>query len=396
MSFPFIPIYFEKRGLALGTIGLILAGNLVAHALGTLIGGRLTDDLGARKTMILSLRWRTGATVCLCAGILSHAPAPLIAAIVFGVTFVGHAFQPACDVYIASRFSYSDRNSAFSLMRVGVNAGWALGPAIGGLLAHALGYGALFLLTALLTLMNTRLLDQRLPFDPVKSDAPDIPSRPPFSVWLISLKNSVWRSFLAVNFLAAIAYSQIFTLLSLYCSRFQGQGEAAIGLLFGWNGVLVVATQLWVTRLFRNWALTAMNALGLAIYAAGYLLIAGASAWLGFFAAVTIVTMGEVIHSPALTALTANMASNYGGDNRQGLYVGLAQFTATLGSLAASVSGGYLLDHVGRMNSSLPWFVAAAVAMAAALGYHLLSRLITSREVLGLRMPVPARLAILK
>jgi hypothetical protein len=51
----------------------------------------------------------------------------IIAAIVFGNTFISQFLHPASDLYIAERVDMSQRAAAFSWIRVSINAGWALG-----------------------------------------------------------------------------------------------------------------------------------------------------------------------------------------------------------------------------------------------------------------------------
>ncbi|MBI4063973.1 MAG: MFS transporter [Elusimicrobia bacterium] len=387
LSFPFIPIYFAARGLPLGVIGMLMAANLLASAFGHLAGGPLSDGLGSRLTMIASLRWRSIATMFLALLIFFNAEVSLVAGLILAASFIGHLFQPACDAYISSEVSFTQRSSVFSSMRVGINAGWALGPAVGGLLASHLGYGTLFALTAVLTGINALWLDRKLPVQPPVSpmDRGHYRMGALVRFWAKSFDDPSWRFFVQIYFLGSLVYSQLFTMLGLYLSRYRGEPEAVIGLLFGWNGLLVVLTQIKVTKRLENIPLTLACCWGLVFYAMGYGLLSVIESIPMYFLAVTITTLGEVIHSPAANALTANLASQLGGSARQGSYIALAQSAGVLGSLAASVLTGYLLELAAPVHPSYPWLTIGTVALAASVSYLFLQKRITDKEILGLR-----------
>src|SRR5207237_766937 len=62
--------------------------------------------------------------------------------------FVANFFDPAARGWVADHYDEEERPAAYSLLRVAVNFGWAVGPACGGFLAEA-AYHRLFLWSAL-------------------------------------------------------------------------------------------------------------------------------------------------------------------------------------------------------------------------------------------------------
>ncbi|MBI4369264.1 MAG: MFS transporter [Elusimicrobia bacterium] len=391
LSFPFLPIYFGHQGISMGSIGLIMAGSLTCSALGNLVGGQVTDDLGAKATILFSLKWRTLLIMAIAASIASDAPAALTAAIVFINTFIMQFLHPSSDTYIAERTSMGERAAVFSWVRVAINAGWALGPAIGGLLAQSLGFESMFAATAVLTMLNYFQIKKYLPQDKIRLKQPgfDHQEATSFSIkaWKASLRHWPWRVFMAVSFLAAVAHGQLFNMLGLYLSRFHNVSEASVGALFAWNGFLVVILQTVTARLAAQVRLHRVSALGLGFYSLGYFMIAYLVGLPWYFAAITVFTIGEVIHSPASLALTANFAGHYGGDARQGFYFGFAQFVSVLGGLASSVTTGYLLEHMGHFDPSMVWVLIAVVAVMASFGFQFLGRFVPKKEILGIAGP---------
>lgn len=410
LSFPFIPIYYQHRALSLDAVGLLLAISGLCGALGGLTGGRLADQMGAKRAMILSLRCRSGLTALVALMILSNASPYLLALVLFSNSFLGFMFHPACDTYVARRLGYAARTAAFSWMRVAINAGWALGPAVGGLLAGRVGYGALFMASAIMTLINSFFLEKALQEQVAPSARRDslidletaaAPAalrisqdqfRSRFASTDSALKallkvseNPFVRLFLAAAFLGSLVNGPLFAMLSLYLTRYRSEGEALIGLLFGWNGLLVVAFQIPMARRTRRFSLPAAGSIGLLFYGVGYLLLAAGRSWPDYFIGVTTATIGEMIYSPAYASLSANVGTFFGGNRRQGSMIGLTEFLVTLGAISSYAAGGFLLE---RFPGPAPWIIISAIAVAASGIYLRLARLAPAREILGLPSPI--------
>src|SRR6185369_12195407 len=60
---------------------------------------------------------------------------PLICLFTFLLSFVNEAFRPANSTAIASYSKEENRTRSYSLNRLAINLGWAVGSALGGVLA---------------------------------------------------------------------------------------------------------------------------------------------------------------------------------------------------------------------------------------------------------------------
>ncbi|MDE2489520.1 MAG: MFS transporter, partial [Elusimicrobia bacterium] len=171
---------------------------------------------------------------------------------------------------------------------------------------------------------------------------------------------------------AAIAcvMGQLVVPLSAHASAHSGLDDAQIGLLFTVNGALVVLLQHWATGLASRARLTAVAAAGCLLYAAGYSWVGFARGWGGLALGVAVVTLGEIAVSPALPALTANLAPA----GEQGRYLGMFGLSWTLGNALGPVLGGYGLQWAGSRWIAAPWLAVGLLATASAWGFSRLGR----------------------
>ncbi|TMA21230.1 MAG: MFS transporter [Deltaproteobacteria bacterium] len=129
---PLLALYLSgARGLRVEQVGLVLtlfgAGSLCAGPL----GGFLADRMGRRRTLILALVLGSLAMLH-----LAFARSPLhiaIAALLLGL--LGDLYRPAVSAAIADLVPSQDRVRAYGLLYWAVNLGFAVGSALGGLLA---------------------------------------------------------------------------------------------------------------------------------------------------------------------------------------------------------------------------------------------------------------------
>src|SRR5262249_60810397 len=90
-------------------------------------------------------------TVNMClrgAAVMLGAPVPVMAALIVLNAVLRAMFEPAASAAVTELAGPELRTAAFGLQRIGINLGWALGPALGGTLAAAHSYGTLFFFAA--------------------------------------------------------------------------------------------------------------------------------------------------------------------------------------------------------------------------------------------------------
>ncbi|HEY0840463.1 MAG TPA: MFS transporter, partial [Vulgatibacter sp.] len=256
-----------------------------------------------------------------------------------------------------------DRVAAFGLQRIGLNVGWAVGPALGGFLASH-SYGTLFFVAAPATLLTI------LAILPVK-DRPRLaavaPARPKLELRAaleVLSAHKVFASYLVLVLLGSVMTVQIFSTLSLYVSSELGFSKADVGLLYTVNGVAVVLFQVPAVAIARPLGMRRALFVGALLYAAAYLVFGSSMSFVGMALGMAVLTAGEVIFAPALS----DAAATLGDPERMGRAFGLFGLMQTLGVSLGPLVGGLAFDHL-RGEPLVMWGLMAAGMVLVGLAY---------------------------
>jgi MFS family permease len=362
---PFISIYlYYYQGVSAGLVGFAMFASSAVGAIFQFVGGEMCDRLGRRFTFILGLAILIASFLLLGWAVNVKAPYELYLLILCMTRVATGLFRPIPNIIATDLVPPEKRLEAFSLLRVGQNAGFALGPIVGGFMA-LLSYTSMFYFTAVTSTIYLLLViffisDTRTCIPARRftlKDLRKIPDDRPFMVFSILI------------FLVSVVYSQMYSPLSVYSKGFVGISEPEIGMLFAINGTMVVVGQYLVTRLTDRFRLTLSMGLGVMLYALGFGLVAFSHSFLMLGLCIFIITLGELTYMPPSTTLTANMSS---GENR-GRYQGFTGLTSTLGFAVGPLLGGILLDH---LPSTAMWLIVGTAGVACALSFIYLKRLV--------------------
>jgi MFS family permease len=380
VSFPFLAIYLStQRGVPMAWVGVFLSCSMLAASVAQFIGGEISDAIGRRKVMVASLALRS-VLITVIAWIV-YSGAGLWAIFLFHPLgmFIGSFFHPAARSWVADFVGPSRRMKAYGFLRMGSNAGWALGPALGGFLAEG-SYAILFFVTAIVYAVCTVVVALSV------KDAPGAASgkfrAPSFGAGLGTLRNGHFLRFCLFTFIICAVMSQLVVSSSLYSKKYLGFSEAEIGLLFSINGLMVVALQYLMTRVLERRRLTQGLAIGAVFYAVGYISFGFSTAFWVAGTAIAVVTLGEMAVSPGLQALGANMAPR----GEKGRYLGVQGVFQQVGSSAGILVGSNAIGAISPVFQQGPWFIVAFVAIVSSFGFCSLGRRLSPDQD-GLRNP---------
>jgi len=324
--------------------------------LGTYIGGKLTDTIGAYNVQKASL---------LLVGILYIVLGQLtsfwlIMAIIFLVGLVGEAIHPANATAMSQVCPPELRTKGFALNRLAVNLGFTIGPLIGGYLA-LVNYSWLFWIDGLTCLLAGVIF--MLFFKT---------ARPPLETHAEPTINasSVWRDFyflkiLALVFFIGIVFVQLFNTFPLYFRSVYGFKENRIGVLIAINTVMIVLFEMVLMDLLKKKSLIKIIALGTFLLCFGFALMPLGRGFL--FAAFTVVvwTIGEMLSLPALAALIAN----HSPDAVRGKYMGMFSFAFALAIAVGPTIGGKIYASLG---ANALWFGCGVLGVLLWFGFSTL------------------------
>lgn len=360
----FMGLYLvTERGVSGLHYGLIYFTANMCQALTSTWAGQLSDRIGRRRLMVSTLVARALVIASLGALVLVHAPVPILAVVIIVSASLRGGFEPVASAVVADVATAPDRVAAFGLQRIGINVGWAVGPALGGLLASVIDYGLVFF-CAVIPLFVSAVVTARIE-EPPRALAQ--PAAPAISL-RAALADAASRGELLLLLLCALVFStvhvQLFATLGLYAKSEIGLDESHIGLLYTVNGVLVILLQVPAIAIIRR--LTPDRALvtGCLIYSTAFLWI-GAADGVGLLQlAVVTATIGEVILTPAQESTVAELSD----PTRLGRAFGLYGTMQMIGVAFAPLLGGVIYDHLRHQPMAM-WGTLAGLAFLLALAY---------------------------
>jgi len=358
----FMALYLvTERGMSASAVGLVfLVANLL-QAAAQAYAGDLSDRIGRVRLMTFVLWGRVVMVVTLGLLVLDDAPVAAIAAGVIASWTIRGGFEPVAFAVVADVADEGDRVAAFGLQRVGINLGWAAGPAVGGLLQVHMDYGWVFFCSApvvaiaALAVMTVREPERRAESTTSQGNLVDalraLPGTP-----LVAL-------FLATALLSGLSHGQLFSTFSIFAKGSAGLTEDAIGLLYTVNGALVLTLQLPAVAVANRLGPRSALVIGSALYAVAFLSIGGAGGFAGYAASIAVLTAGEVLLFPAQQATGAELRE----PGRMGRAMGLLGMAQMLGIAIALPLGGGVYDLTDGSAQPMWTALAAAPALMAAL-----------------------------
>jgi MFS family permease len=365
MVWPFMLIYVSGRlHLPLAAVASLVTIQGIASIASSFAAGAVADRIGRRAAMMTSL---AGSGVCylLLRGAGSYVEFALVMA-ALGAS--NPLFQVGADAMTADMIEPGDRARAYSVSRIASNAGFGIGPAIGGFLASTsydlafLGAAAGFLAYALLLLAFAR--ETLVRHGAAVSAAA---GAPPARGYGYVFRDRGYMAFVGLAGLGLVAPSMFWILLAVYTKTSFGLPESQFGWLFVTNAAMCVFVQYFVTRATVRFRQLRVASAGILIYAVGVGSVALMSGFWGFWLSMVVVSFGELLLVPTAAAYVARRAPA----DLRGRYVGTYWLTWGCARAVAPIIGGALNDGLGP---TAIWIGALAIGLVSATGLALMAR----------------------
>ncbi len=147
-TMPFLAAYLvTARNVPLSIVGVTYLASGFLVLLGQLISGWLTDSIGPKRVMLFSYFCSLAFALLLGRLIQIQAEVEWILVLYPIFSFLRTMSQPATSAIVANQKT-SELRTSFSVLSIGGNLGFAIGPALGGILSQFYGYSTVFLLSA--------------------------------------------------------------------------------------------------------------------------------------------------------------------------------------------------------------------------------------------------------
>jgi DHA1 family tetracycline resistance protein-like MFS transporter len=377
---PLLPYYAETYGATAVVVGLLVASYAAAQLVGAPLLGRLSDRIGRRPVLILSVTGTLAGFLLLgfadpLGRLLSSLVAPQSANLmIIGVLFLSRIIDgltggniTVAQAYIADVTDEQNRAKGLGLIGAAFGLGFIIGPATGGTLSQW-GYNLPAFVAASVSAVNLILIFFWLPesLTSERREAASLRHRPPFTLnaLLQALNRPKVGPLLYVRFFYGLAFATFQSIFSLYAQAI-GLNSQTTGYVLAYVGLLSVVVQGGLigvlTRRFReSWLIIT----GLWLMTGALLAWAfTANLWLLLIVLLPLALSGGVLNTVIQSAISKSVSREDVG----GMLGIAASLEATTRVIAPSV-GGYLLQNLGTWAPGV--FSALLMAWAVTFAYR--------------------------
>ena len=348
---PILGRYAERFGASGLTVGFLFASYSLAQLLFAPLLGRLSDRIGRKPVIVISLiGTAAGSFVTGAAGVL-------------WLLFAGRIIDGAsggslsvAQAAVADLAPEEDRPGLIGMLGAAFGVGFVLGPAIGGLAAlggpHVPFYVAGVLASINAVAAMVRLPETRVPHNRLHRRGLQAPTSP------------ILRHLAVIGFITVIAFTAFEATFSLFGDRRFGLTEASSAAVFLGVGLVLVAIQGGAYgRLVERFGTQRLFEVGIGLLIAGLAVTAVAKVWPVLILALLLLAIGQGVASPSITSLVTQHAP----PERRGEALGFQQSAYAVGRVLGPPAAGAMFDRIGIWSPYLAGSVLCVAAMALAV-----------------------------
>jgi DHA1 family tetracycline resistance protein-like MFS transporter len=359
---PLLPFYAERFSASPQEVTVLMATYSAMQVVFAPIWGRLSDRVGRRPVLMISMA--AAALAYLWLG-FADALWMLFAARALGGACAGNI--AAANAYIADVTTPEGRARGMGMIGAAFGLGFIIGPALGGVVAgnnlataDLRSPGLIACGLSLIAFLGVVFV--------LKESLPQGHTPRPRKGRIAALRDALARKTLArlllIFFLAILAFGGMEAVFALWAMAQFGWGPEQIGYIFSYVGVLSAVMQGGlIGRLTARFGEEKLLIAGLSLIALGLVAIPLAHDLPVLVVAVSCLALGMGAMQPSLNSLISRRA----GAEEQGEVMGVAQSIASLSRVLGPLLAGALFAGLGR---DAPFLAGMAlVVVAAALGF---------------------------
>lgn len=341
MVVPFMTIYLTQHyGVSIGKAGLVMSIFGLGAIAGALLGGKLVDVVGYYYVQIVALLG--GGTMFILLGQMHSYTSICITTFILAA--LNESFRPANTVAIAHYSKEQNRTRSYSLNRLAINLGWAVGGALGGILA-SFNYSLLFWVDGITNLGAAFLLYITLSPKRNKDTEKKVRGDKPLAA-NSAYKDRAYLYFVALVFLFAICFFQLFTTIPVFFKEKFHLSILFIGMIMALNGLIITLFEMLIIfGLEGKRPSLQFIAGGVMLVCIAFLILTVPSVNTSLIAIIAMIflTFGEILAMPFMNAYWISRTMQY----NRGQYAALYSVAWALAQTIGPYAGALGAEHLG-------------------------------------------------
>ena len=373
MVLPFITLYVsDELGMGLIRAGYIASAFGVGSLTGSLLGGYLSDRIGTYEVILMALI--VGGLGFIILSMITTFYGLLLG--IFIVVTITDAARPATMTAVATYSTEEAKTRSISLIRLAINLGISIGPAVAGLLATSVGYFWLFVgdgVTCILAgLFFWMMLSPKKQRNHPEESHSEESSEPITSVY----EDGYFLLYLFLLMIGLIAFFQILSTAPLFLENELGLTKTQIGLFFTANGLLIFLFEMpivYTLERIKNAMLWVVVG-GIMIASSYYILSMLGPVWLIVSLYTIFISFGEILNFP----FSNTIALSRGKGKKLGQFMGLYTMTFSISLILAPIIGTYIIEH---SSYRMAWKAISIIAIISMTGLFFMKNKVNQEAI---------------
>jgi len=364
----FLSLYLiEEFSYSESEAGFIVGMYGVGSIAGVSLGGLLAGKIGYLRIQILAL------IISGLVFISMYFATQYIQFIIltFLISATADQFRPANMASVPWFSKLENRTRSIALLRLAINLGISIGPAVGGFLVVKLGYGSLFWVDGLTCIAAGIFLLSAL-----GAKDPEIKDRLNYNEadnkGIKALKNVLDIRFiwlLISLFFWAFAFFQIIYGFTVFMKRDLLFDEFTIGLFYTFNGLLIFLVEMPLVKALQNKSKVPILNLGILLCMVSFLFLYYGEPLVLFFpfGYMLFITFGEMFYLP----FTNTLALEFTPEKSRAKYMGMYSMAFSISHVLGPMLGLWLAETYGF---SLLWLLCSFIMLIVLIFTQMLKK----------------------
>lgn len=347
--YPFLTLFLtEHIGLSKRAAGTYFMISAIVQALGSLTGGKLTDHFGRKKLFIVF----QGLAACCFAPCALLGNSMLVPVLLITAGFFMNAAQPASSAMLTDLTNKSNRKAAFSLLYLGINLGFSIGPMIAGFLYRNytrlifLGNTASIIISLIIL---TLFIEDTMPSDEEMEESKrlsaDDEAVEDASLIGALIKRPALTLFMVGRVISSFVYSSIGFVIPIQLTQVFGVdlGSKYFGFVMATNGITIIVITTLIIKLTMKVPPILNVALAAVFYAVGFGMLGFVRSFPLFIFSAVLYTIGEILEATNSGVYIANHSPM----NHRGRFNAVVPLISSVGAAMGPFIFGRIIDFYG-------------------------------------------------